>query len=331
VETKTVNLKNLSRRTVLAAVAAAAAAPAALFAQDNRPIEWVVGYAAGGGSDVVARTVAEAMGKTLGQTIIINNKPGAATNIAAGYVASTRDAGHMLFTADFATLAANPWLFAKLPYNAEKDFIPVGMLARFPLLLVVNPAVPAKNYKEFVAWAKAQANPVSFASAGIGSPHHLAGELLRERSGLKLQHVAYKGAAPAVQDLLGGQVQLGFATPASVLPQVKAGRLRALAVASPQRSVLAPDVPTFAELGLSGVNVSVWYGLFGPAKMRAEQVEKVARTLAEGARVATVREQMIAQGFEPVLTGPQEFANFLKADREQWLGVAKAIGFKREG
>jgi tripartite-type tricarboxylate transporter receptor subunit TctC len=139
-----VNCKKLSRRTALAFAAAAAVLPATLLAQDSRPIEWVVGYAAGGGSDAVARTVAEAMGKTLGQPIVINNKPGAATNIAAGYVASAKDNGHLLFTADFATLAANPWLFAKLPYNAEKDFIPVGMLARFPLLLVVSPNVPAR-------------------------------------------------------------------------------------------------------------------------------------------------------------------------------------------
>ena len=156
-------------------------APFAAHAADGKPIEWVVGYAAGGGSDIVARSVAEPMGKTLNRTLVINNKPGAATNIAADYVAKSKDPAHVMLTADFATLAANPSLFAKLPYDADKDFTPVGMLARFPLLLVVAPNVPAKNYKEFVAWAKAQAEGINYASAGIGSPHHLAGELLREQ------------------------------------------------------------------------------------------------------------------------------------------------------
>jgi tripartite-type tricarboxylate transporter receptor subunit TctC len=328
VETKTVNLKNLSRRTVLAAVAAAAAAPAALFAQDNRPIEWVVGYAAGGGSDVVARTVAEAMGKTLGQTIIINNKPGAATNIAAGYVASTRDAGHMLFTADFATLAANPWLFAKLPYNAEKDFIPVGMLARFPLLLVVNPAVPAKNYKEFVAWAKAQANPVSFASAGIGSPHHLAGELLRERSGLKLQHVAYKGAAPAVQDLLGGQVAFGLIDTASVQQYVSAGKLRAIAVASPSRLPTLPEIPTLSEQGLADFTAYAWQGLVVPAATPADVVAKYSKALQAALDSTPVKARFQALGLEGMPGTPQQMASFTRQERERWGKLVQSAGIR---
>src|SRR6185295_17666699 len=188
------NMKQISRRTLLAAAVSVAALSQAALAQGSRPIEWVVGYAAGGGSDAVARTVAEAMSKTLGQPIVINNKPGAATNIAAGYVANSKEQGNILFTADFATLAANPWLFQKLPYDPDKDFVPVGMLARFPMLLVVAPNVPAKNLQEFLAWAKGNPGGVSYASAGVGSPHHLAGELFRERTGLKLQHVAYRGA-----------------------------------------------------------------------------------------------------------------------------------------
>ncbi|GAB3657943.1 Bug family tripartite tricarboxylate transporter substrate binding protein [Ramlibacter alkalitolerans] len=322
------NLKNLSRRSVLTAVAALAAAPTALLAQDNRPIEWVVGYAAGGGSDVVARTVAEAMGKTLGQTIIINNKPGAATNIAAGYVASTRDAGHMLFTADFATLAANPWLFSKLPYNAEKDFIPVGMLARFPLLLVVNPNVPAKNFKEFVAWAKAQANPVSFASAGIGSPHHLAGELLRERSGLKLQHVAYKGAAPAVQDLLGGQVPFGLIDTASVQQYVAAGKLRALGVASPARLATMPDIPTLTEQGLTDFTAYAWQGLVVPAGTPADAVAKYAKALQAALDSTPVKARFQALGLEAMPGTPQQMASFTRQERDRWGKLVQSAGIK---
>jgi tripartite-type tricarboxylate transporter receptor subunit TctC len=322
-----VNLKTLSRRTVLAALAAATL-PTALLAQDSRPIEWVVGYAAGGGSDVVARTVAEAMGKTLGQTIIINNKPGAATNIAAGYVASAKDGSHMLFTADFATLAANPWLFAKLPYNAEKDFVPVGMLARFPLLLVVNPNVPAKNFKEFLAWAKAQPNPVSYASAGIGSPHHLAGELLRERSGLKLQHVAYKGAAPAVQDLLAGQVPFGLIDTASVQQYVTAGKLRAIAVASPARLPTMPDIPTLSEQGLADFTAYAWQGLVVPAGTPPEMVTKYSKALQAALESAPVKARFQALGLEAMPGTPQQMASFTRAERERWGKLVQTAGIK---
>ena len=213
-----------------------AAFPGVTLAQDAKPLEWVVGYPAGGGSDVVARFVGEAMAKSLGRPVIVNNKPGGATNIAADHVAKSKDCGNVIFTADIATLAANPALFSKLSYDAERDFAPVGLLARFPMLLVVAPNVPAKNYKEFLAWAKAAgSNGVNYASAGAGSPHHLAGEMLRQRSGLAMTHVPYRGAAPAVQDLIGGQVPVAMMDTASVLQHLGSGRLRAIGVASPQR------------------------------------------------------------------------------------------------
>ena len=322
------NLKNPSRRTVLAAVAALAAAPATLLAQDNRPIEWVVGYAAGGGSDVVARTVAEAMGKTLGQAIVINNKPGAATNIAASYVANAKDTGNMLFTADFATLAANPWLFSKLPYNAEKDFIPVGMLARFPLLLVVAPNVPAKNFKEFVAWVKAQPAGVSYASAGVGSPHHLAGELLRERTGLKLQHVSYRGAAPAVQDLLGGQIPFGLIDTASVQQYVASGKLRALGVASPARLPTLPEIPTLAEQGLSEFSAFAWQGLVVPAGTPAEAVARYSKALQAALESTPVKARFQALGLEAMPGSAQQMASFTRLERERWGKVVQSASIK---
>ncbi|HET8747117.1 MAG TPA: tripartite tricarboxylate transporter substrate binding protein [Ramlibacter sp.] len=313
---------------MLAFAAAAATLPAAVLAQDNRPIEWVVGYAAGGGSDVVARTVADAMGKTLGQTIIINNKPGAATNIAAGYVASAKDTGHMLFTADFATLAANPWLFSKLPYNAEKDFIPVGMLARFPLLLVVHPSVPAKDFKEFAAWVKAQTNPVGFASAGIGSPHHLAGELLRERTGLKLQHVAYRGAAPAVQDLLGGQVPFGLIDTASVQQYVQNGKLRAIGVASPSRLTTLPEIPTLIEQGVTDFTAFAWQGLVVPAGTPADLVAKYSKALQAALDSAPVKARFQALGLEGMPGSAQQMASFTRQERERWGKLVQSAGIK---
>ena len=322
------NLNKLSRRTALALAAVAAALPASLLAQENRPLEWVVGYAAGGGSDAVARTVAEAMGKTLGQAIIINNKPGAATNIAAAYVANARDNGHVLFTADFATLAANPWLFPKLPYNAEKDFIPVGMLARFPLLLVVSPNVPAKNLKEFLAWAKAQPGAVSYASAGVGSPHHLATELLRERTGLKLQHVAYRGAASAVQDLLGGQVPFGLIDTASVQQYVTTGKLRAIGVASPARLGTLPEVPTLAEQGLADFAAFAWQGLVVPAGTPPETVAKYSKALQAALDSTPVKARFQALGLEGLPGTPQQMVSYTRQERDRWGRLVQSAGIK---
>jgi tripartite-type tricarboxylate transporter receptor subunit TctC len=323
-----VNFKKLSRRTALAFAAAAAVLPATVLAQDSRPIEWVVGYAAGGGSDAVARTVAEAMGKTLGQAIVINNKPGAATNIAAAYVANARDNSNVLFTADFATLAANPWLFAKLPYNADKDFIPVGMLARFPLLLVVAPNVPAKNFAEFMAWAKAQPGPVSYASAGVGSPHHLATEMLRERTGLKLQHVAYRGAAPAVQDLLGGQVPFGLIDTASVQQYVATGKLRALGVASAARLPTLPDIPTLAEQGVTDFTAFAWQGLVVPAGTPADVVAKYSKALQAALDSTPVKARFQALGLEGLPGTPQQMASYTRQERERWGKLVQSAGIK---
>ncbi len=308
----------VARRGALALAALTMIAPQLTLAQDNKPIEWVVGYAAGGGSDVVARTVADQMSKTLGSTIIINNKPGAATNIAADYVAKSKEYGKIMLTADFATLAANPFLFAKLPYNAEKDFVPVGLLARFPMILVVAPNVPAKDFKEFQAWAKAQPNGVNYASAGAGSPHHLATEMLRERTGLKLTHVPYRGAAPAVQDLLGGQVPFGLMDSASVQAHIAGGKLRAIGVASPARLKTMPDIPTLAEQGLAGFEAYAWQGLVAPAGTPPDVVAKWNKALLAALDSAPVKEKFQSLALEALGGTPQHMAEYAKAERERW-------------
>ncbi len=202
---------NLARRAALctAAMSLSGLPPAAL-AQDKRPLEWVVGMAAGGGTDIVARTVADQMSKTLNQTIVVVNKPGAAHNIAADYVARSSNPANLLLTGDYAVLATNPWLYSKLSYNADRDLSSVGMLVRFPLILVVSPTLPVKNYQEFIAWAQAQPGGVSYASPGAGTPHHLCMELLRQRTGLKMTHVPYRGVTPAIQDIMGGMVPFMF-------------------------------------------------------------------------------------------------------------------------
>lgn len=321
------NRSTTTRRT-FAALTLALATPLFALAQDTRPIEWVVGYPAGGGSDAVARVVAEQMAKTLGASIVVNNKPGAATNIAAEYVAKSKAPGQMLFTADFATLAANPSLFAKLPYDPDKDFVPVGLLARFPLVLVVGPAVPAATFKEFVAWVKASKDPVNFASAGIGSPQHLAGELFAQKSGLKLQHVPYRGGAPAVQDLIGGQVPFALMDSATVVQHLQSGKLRALGVASASRVKVLPDIPTLAEQGMPGVEAFAWQGLVAPASTSPDQVAAFAKALRSALESEPVKARYQALAIEALPGSPQQMSEFAKAERSRWGALIKAANVK---
>lgn len=306
---------HLTRRCL---AALALAVPLCAFAQDSRTTEWVVGYAAGGGSDALARTVAEQMGRALGRTIIITNKPGGATNIAADYVAKSKAQDHMLFTADFATLAANPALFAKLPYDAERDFMPVGMLARFPLLLVVHPSNPANNLKEFIAWVKTNPNGVNFASAGLGSPQHVAAELFKERTGLSLHHVAYRGGAPAVIDLVGGQVPFALMDSATVQQYVMSGKLKALGVASKERLKNFPEVPTLSEQGLAGFDASAWQGLVVPKGTPPETVATLSRTLQAALASTPVKARLETLSLEALPGTPQQMTSYVTAERERW-------------
>lgn len=320
------NLLRALRATLLAPIMALGCLAA--IAQDSKPIEWVVGYAPGGGSDMVARSLAEVMGKTLSQTIIITNKPGAATNIAADYAAKARDVEHTVLSADFATLAANPALFSKLAYNAERDFIPVGMLARFPLILVVAPNVPARNWKEFLNWAKANADGTSYASAGIGSPHHLATELLRERTGLKFSHVAYRGAAPAVQDLMGGQVPFMFVDSASGYQFIAAGKLKPIGVASPARMKTMAEIPTLAEQGLTGFEAWAWQGLVLPVSAKPETVARFNHALQAAFASTEIKARFQALGVEAMPGTPAQMTAYVKTERERWGRLIRDNGIK---
>ncbi|MGJ7495274.1 Bug family tripartite tricarboxylate transporter substrate binding protein [Variovorax sp. RT4R15] len=310
-------------RSCLAGLALAATSLLAV-AQDSKPIEWVVGYAAGGGSDSVARATAETMSKDLGRPIVVTNKPGAATNIAAEYAARSKDYGSIMLTADFATLAANPFLFSKLSYNAEKDLAPVGMLARFPLVLVVGQQVPAKNFKEFVAWAKAQPGGVNYASAGAGSPHHLATELLREKTGIAMTHVAYRGAAPAMQDILGGSVPFMMVDTASGNQFVLAGKVKAIGVASAKRIASLPDVPTLAEQGLADFEAYAWQGLSVPSGTPPETVAKLNKALVDALNSTPVKARFLALGVEGLPGSPNDMARYVKDERERWGRLIKA-------
>lgn len=318
----------LFRRAAALALLCPLAWPLCATAFPDKPVEWVVPYPAGGGTDVVARTLAEQMGKTLNTTIVVNNKPGAATNIGADYAAKAKADGHVVLSADTATLAANPALYTKLPYSAEKDFAPVGLMARFPLILVVHPGVPAKTLAEFLAWAKAQPQGASFASPGAGSPHHLATELLKAATGLALSHVPYRGAAPAVQDVVGGQVPFMFVDTASGYAHIQSGKLRPLGVASPKRVKNFETIPTLAEQGLKGFEAHAWQGLVVPAGTPQPVVDQLNKALLAALDTTAVKARFQTLGLEPIPSSPKQMADYTSAERAKWSQVIRAAGIK---
>ena len=313
-------LTTLRRLAVLALLPLAALAA---LANDGKPVEWVVGYAPGGGSDVVARMLADAMGKSMQQSFIVVNKPGAGANIAAEYVARTRSPEHIVSTVDSAVLAANPFLYGKLGYSAERDFALAGMIARFPLVLVVGPHVPAKSLPEFLAWARNAPEGTSYGSPGLGSPHHLAMELLRSRSGLQLTHVPYRGAAPALADVAGGQLPFMFVDTSSGGPFISTGKVRAIGVASPQRMQSMPDLVTLAEQGLPGFEAYAWQALVVPAATRPATVQALNKALNLALNSADVKARMQTLGIEPLPTTPAEATHYAAQERERWGRVIR--------
>ncbi|WP_137894843.1 tripartite tricarboxylate transporter substrate binding protein [Ramlibacter sp. 2FC] len=295
---------------------------------DGKPIEWVVGYAPGGGSDAVARMLAEAMGRSLNRPVFVSNKPGAGANIAADYVAKARDAEHLMFTADSAILAANPFLYSRLSYSADKDFTPVGMIARFPLVLVVHPSAPVRNLGEFLAWAKSDPKGMSYGSPGAGSPHHLVTELFRAQTGLTLSHVPYRGAAPAIADLVGGQLPFMFVDTSSGGAFISSGKVRAIGVASAQRLKTMGEVPTLIEQGLSGFEAYAWQALVAPAGAKPATVALLNRTLNEALNSTEIKARMQVLGIEPLPTTPAESARYAAQERERWSRVIRTANIK---
>ncbi|AQZ99143.1 ABC transporter substrate-binding protein [Comamonas kerstersii] len=290
-------------------------------AYPSKPIEWVVPYAAGGGTDVVARVLSEPMGKALGQSIIVVNKPGAATNIGADAVARAKPDGYTILTGDTGTLAANPYLYKKLSYSAEKDFVPVGLLVRFPMLLVVNSQLPVNNYAEFVEWAKQQTKGVSYGTPGAGSPHHLAIELLRSQSGLNFVHIPYRGSAPAVQDVVAGQLPFMFVDTAAGIQHVQGGKIRAIAVASPARLPTLPDVPTLDEQGLKGFEAYAWQGIVAPAAAPKERVAKLSDALQSALKQADIVAKLEGMALEVTPSTAEEMDAYASAERNKWRRV----------
>lgn len=314
---------------LLAALTLGAAAFQPARAADNwptQPIRWVVPYLAGGGTDVVARTLGQAITPALGQQVVIDNRPGAATIVGADAVAHSKPDGYTLLTADTATLAANPSLYKKLPYNADKDFVHVGMVARFPLILVATPNFPARTLKEAIEYVQKNPGKVNFASPGAGSPHHLAMELFMDQTKTRMTHVPYKGAAPAVQDLLAGQVELMFLDLASGQQNVAAGKVRALGVATPKRLTALPAVPTVAEAGVPGFEAYAWQGVVAPAGTPKPVVTRLNAELVKALKSADVQKRFEGIGVEPVSSTPEEFAQYARSEAERWGKLIKAKG-----
>jgi tripartite-type tricarboxylate transporter receptor subunit TctC len=294
----------------------------------SKPIRFVVPYPAGGPLDTIARLLGAKVAESTKQPVIVDNKPGAGGNIGADIVAKSPADGYTILMGAVATHAINPTLYKSIPYDAIRDFAPVTQVATTPNVLVVHPSVPAANVREFVAYAKANPGKLSFGSGSIGSAGHLAGELFKAMAGVEMTHVPYKGAAPAMQDLVGGQIQLMFDNLASSLTQVKAGRIKALAVTTAKRSQFAPDLPTVAESALPGFDISTWFGVFAPAGTPKAALDTLHAEFTRALAAPDVREKMLALGAEPVGSKPEEFAAYIKAEAGKYAQVIKASGAK---
>ena len=296
----------------------AAAGLACAQGYPNKPIRMIVGYPPGGGIDFAARTVQLPLQDALKQQFVVDYKPGASGMIAATELTRTAPDGYTLLLANTGPFAIAPYLQSKPPYDPVKQFTYIGQISAGSYIAVTRPDHPAKNLKDFVAWAKGQPGKVNFASGGNGTSTHLNGELMNQVTGLDMTHVPYKGSAPAVQDLLGGQTQILIDAGSVLLPQIKGGKLKALAVTGPKRDPQLPDVPTVGEMGLGGMESVGFQGLVGPAGMPKDVVDKLSGELAKALAQPDIKAKFAAAGAEVHSLGPAEFAAFVKADNEKW-------------
>jgi len=321
--------KQLARGLMSALVIVCAIGATASDAQTwpNRPVRIIVPLAPGGGSDILARLMAQHMGEALGQTFIVENKPGAGTVIGAELAAKSAPDGYTLY-ATSPNIVINHGLHPKLNYDALRDFAPISQWVSFSNLLVVNPSMPVNSVQELIDYARSRPGQINYGSSGNGATTHLGMELLKVMTGIDIVHVPYKGSAPAMADLLSGQVSLMLDAGATSNRQIKAGKLRVLAVTGSTRSVLNPDVPTIAESGVPGYDSSVWIGLFAPAGTAPEIVQQLYATISLVLKKPEVRAKLLAQEMEPVGSTPAEFGALVKSELDKWLKVIKAANVK---
>jgi tripartite-type tricarboxylate transporter receptor subunit TctC len=323
-------LSKFSLSTALVVGAALTAATPAMAQYPNKPVKLIVPFAVGGTTDIVARIVADQLGKELGQTVVVENRGGGGGAIGANEVAKATPDGYTIGVATVSTMAVNPAANPKIPYNNLTDFIPVTNLAAVPNVLVVNPAVAAKDVKELVELLKKNPGKFSFASSGTAGIGHMMGELFMAATSTDMVHIPYKGAGPAVIDVVGNQVPVMFDNLPSSKSQIDAGKLRALAVAAPKRLSFYPDVPTFAEVGMKEVNDQAWYGLVLPAKTPKDIVDKVHAAAVKAVNDPAVKSKLAAQGAEPVANSPAEFASQIKVEFDKMKNIVTKKGIKLE-
>ncbi len=314
---------------ILAAIALACALCTARADYPSKPVKLIVPLAAGGPTDILARIIAQPLAERLGQPVVIDNRPGAGGNIGAELVAKSPPDGYTLFMGTSGPLSINATLYEKLAFDPSRDFAPIILVASAPFVVAVNPSVPARSLQELIALAKRKPGKLNYGSV-TGSASHLATELFKSTAGIDMQHVPYKGAAPATNDLIAGQIDLSFASAPGVLQYVKSGRLKALGVTGRKRLAQLPDVPTLAESGLKGYEASVWYGVVAPANTPRGIVLRLSAEIGKIIGDRATRERMVAGDFEPVGSTPEEFARFIQSETVKWGKVVRASGARAD-
>lgn len=314
---------------LLPGFAQTAAAQSTAGRYPNKPVRFIVPFPPGGGNDILARMVGPKLAESLGESVIIDNRPGAGGNLGTDQAARSPADGYTIVIAS-NQVTINPGLGQKLPFDIERDFTPIALIASVPMLLVINPALPYRTLAEFINGAKTQPGKLNHGTPGNGTPQHLAFELFNKMAGTDVTHIPYKGTSPAVADLLGGQVQAAFATLASVAPHVKADKLRPLAVATASRSSLLPDIPTVAEAGVAGYDVPLWYSVLAPAGTPREVIARLAEEIRKIIESAETRDRMIQQGFQPGFIGPADAQALIARDVARWQKIGRETGIRIE-
>lgn len=321
-------MNRIVQRAALFVLLALSAAGVAAQPYPSKPIRLVVPFPAGGTTDILAREVGQRLSLSLGQPVVIDNRPGAAGNIGSELVAKSVPDGYTLLMATVGTHAINPNLYARIPYDHVKDFAPVVLVASVPNVLEVTPSLPVNSVADLIKLAKEKPGQINFASSGSGTSIHLSGELFKTMAGVDMTHVPYKGSAPAITDLIGGQVQVMFDNLPSSLPQIKAGKLRAIAVTSAQRAPALPDIPTIAESGLPGFEATSWFGIVAPAGTPPAIIARINADVNQWLQSPEAKEKLLAQGAVAAGGSPEQFAAYIQAETEKWGRVVKASGAK---
>lgn len=318
-------------KTIIIAFVLAVVAPA-VTAQNfpAKPVRILVGFGAGGSTDIVARTLAQSLTGDWKQNVLVENRPGASGMIAAEMTAKAPPDGYTLMITPQTSLAVAPALYGKAPYDTMRDFTPVTLTGYTPLLMVVHPSFPVKNFKDFIALAKKSREPITFGSGGVGSSPHMAGELMSTQLGIKITHVPYKGENPALADTVGGQIPIMFGNLPVAIPHVQSGRLRGLANTWSTRSPLAPEIPTVAEAGFKDYAIATWFGLLGPANMPPELVARIQRDTARMFNTPATREKLTGMGVDLVLNSPEQFRDYLRTEIARYTKVIKDAGIKAQ-